>query len=160
MARELCITWTGRRRSGPWESLCADYRSRIERDLPVRDIVLRPESSKDLERRMQLEAEAVRKRLPEPTWLVVLDRSGRSYSSQDLANWLGRRIEEWPHAISFVIGSDVGLDVDLVKAARTRLSLGALTLPHQLARLILYEQLYRALSILNGIKYHRQPLST
>ena len=59
--------------------------------------------------------------------------------------------------VVFFLGSDLGLDPNLVAKCRQRLSLGPLTLPHALARLILLEQLYRALSILEGIQYHRRP---
>lgn len=160
MARELIIAWTGRRKSGPWEALCADYRQRIERDVPVRDLALRPQTGREQERRLIEEAAAMRKRLPDPCWLVALDRGGRALSSLALAEWLDRRLTDWPHAIAFALGSDIGLAPELIEQARTRLSLGPLTLPHELARLVLYEQLFRALSIRNGIKYHRQPLST
>jgi 23S rRNA (pseudouridine1915-N3)-methyltransferase len=160
MARELIIAWTGRQKGGPWEALCADYRRRIERDVRVRDLALRQQTAGDPGRRLHAEAEAIRKRLPERCWLVALDRRGRGLSSLGFADWLNRRVTEWPHAIAFVLGSDIGLAPQLIEQARTRLSLGPLTLPHDLARLVLYEQLYRALSIRNGIKYHRQPLTT
>jgi len=160
MARELIIAWTGRRKADPWEALCTDYRRRIERDLPVRDLALRPRTARPPARRVKEESQAVRKRLPKPCWLVALDSAGKRMTSNGLAEWLGRRLDGWPHPIAFVVGSDVGLDPELVRAARTRLSLGPLTLAHRLARLVLYEQLFRALSIRSGIKYHRQPLST
>ncbi len=57
-----------------------------------------------------------------------------------------------------MIGSDLGLAEEVLRGVRESISLGPLTLPHELARLVLYEQLYRALSIGAGIKYHREPL--
>jgi 23S rRNA (pseudouridine1915-N3)-methyltransferase len=89
---------------------------------------------------------------------VALDRRAKSLSSPELATWLARLREEWPHSIVFLLGSDLGLDRGLVRECRGRLSFGPMTLPHELARLVLYEQLYRALSITAGIKYHRGPL--
>jgi 23S rRNA (pseudouridine1915-N3)-methyltransferase len=71
---------------------------------------------------------------------------------------LQRRIDEWTGDLVFVIGSDLGLDQVVLEQARTRLSLGPMTLPHELARLVLYEQLYRGIGITAGIKYHREPL--
>ena len=65
---------------------------------------------------------------------------------------------EWPHPVVFVLGSDLGLGDSFLERARERLSLGKMTLPHNLARLVLYEQIYRALSITAGMKYHREPL--
>ena len=65
---------------------------------------------------------------------------------------------DWPHPVVFILGSDLGLAPSVSKACRESLSLGPMTLPHELARLVLYEQLYRALSIQARIKYHREPL--
>lgn len=79
-------------------------------------------------------------------------------SSKELASWLRQTIDDWPGDIVFLIGSDLGLDPIVLEQARTRLSFGPLTLPHELARLILYEQLYRGIGITAGIKYHREPL--
>ena len=79
-------------------------------------------------------------------------------SSEEIADWLSRLLAEWPHPLTFLLGSDLGLADPVRLGARQRLSFGPLTLPHELARLVLFEQLYRGLSIAAGIKYHRQPL--
>jgi 23S rRNA (pseudouridine1915-N3)-methyltransferase len=90
---------------------------------------------------------------------VALDRRGEAVSSETLARRLTAWRDEWPHPIAFLLGSDLGLDEETVlERARWRWSLGPLTLPHELARLVVYEQLYRALCIAAGINYHRQPL--
>ena len=78
-------------------------------------------------------------------------------SSPELSRWLERELESWPHAVSFLVGSDLGLSPAVLEAATLQLSLGPMTLPHELARLVLYEQLYRAFAIRHGIKYHRPP---
>lgn len=96
--------------------------------------------------------------LPEPSWTIALDRRGKAVSSKQLARRLADLNETWPHAIGFLVGSDLGLSESVLERCRERLSFGPVTLPHELARLVLYEQLYRALSILGGIKYHREPL--
>jgi 23S rRNA (pseudouridine1915-N3)-methyltransferase len=79
-------------------------------------------------------------------------------SSEQLAERLARLKREWPHPVAFLIGSDLGLDRPVLDQARAVLSLGPLTLSHELARVVLYEQLYRALSIEAGMSYHREPL--
>ena len=79
-------------------------------------------------------------------------------SSLEFSKRLAKTREEWPHPLVFAVGSDLGLSREVLQAARWRLSLGPMTLPHELARLVLYEQLYRALAIERGIKYHRVPL--
>lgn len=157
MARQLLILWAGRHQREPWERLCAGYRSRIERFLEVRDHWIKVRAGAGRARR-RAEGQAMLAALPEPCWTVALDRRGRARGSSQLARWLDRRLTDWPHPLAFVLGSDLGLAAEVGEAARETLSLGPLTLPHELARLVLYEQLYRALSITSGIKYHREPL--
>jgi len=158
MGRELLIVWAGRHRRDVWESLCADYRERIEHWMPVREVVVKVKPTGDDRTRLAVEGEALFAALPDPCWLVALDRRGRGLSTDELAREVGRLRREWPHPVAFVIGSDLGLDRSVLEKARLRLSLSKLTFPHELARLLLYEQLYRVLSIHAGIKYHRQPL--
>ncbi len=158
MARELLILWAGRHRRDVWESLCADYRERIERWMPVREVVVRAKSAGDDRARLAAEGEALLAALPDPCWTVALDRRGRETSTEELARRMGKLRDEWPHPVAFVLGSDLGLDRSVLDAARWRLSLSKMTFPHELARLLLYEQIYRVLSIHAGIKYHRPPL--
>jgi 23S rRNA (pseudouridine1915-N3)-methyltransferase len=157
LARELLILWAGRRRRQPWEELCADYRRRFEHELPVRDRRIKAGSGGDDPGRRRAEGEAMRAALPDPCWTIALDPRGRTADSEGFARELERLREEWPHPIAFLIGSDLGLDDDLVRSARRRLSLGPMVLGHELARLVLYEQIYRAFAIAKGIKYHRAP---
>ncbi len=155
MARELLILWAGRHRRAPWESLCDEYQSRIERYTALRDqrIKVRAGGSDSVQRRA--EGKALLAALPEPCWTIALDVRGKTSSSEALATEIRRLRDEWPHPVAFVIGSEVGLDLEVTRRARRRLSLGPMILGHQLARLVLYEQLYRAISIDRGIKYHR-----
>lgn len=156
--RELVVAWVGRSRRDPWEELCADYRQRIGRWVPVRDLPVRAQARAEGRQRLRDEGRALLAALPEPCWLIALDRRGRAPTSLELAEELAARLETWPHAIAFALGSDLGLDQAVAEGARERLSLSRLTLPHALARLLLYEQLYRALSSAAGIQYHRLPL--
>lgn len=158
MARELVVVWAGRHRRDSWESLCERYRQRIQRYIRIRDCPVRAPKSGDDRARRRREGEALVAAVPADSWLVALDRRGKMLSSKDLATWLQRRIDEWSGDLVFLIGSDLGLDPDVLERARTRLSLSALTLPHELARVVLYEQLYRSVGIRAGIKYHREPL--
>ena len=158
MTRELLICWAGRHRRDAWEDLCADYRQRIERWMPVREIVVKTKGTGEGRERRAAEGEALLAALPDPCWLIALDRRGKGLSTNDLARRLGTLQEEWPHPVAFAIGSDLGLDPAVLSAARLRLSLSALTFPHEIARLLVYEQLYRVLSIHAGIKYHRGPI--
>ena len=96
------------------------------------------------------EDERVPKRIPERAHLVLLASDGREFDSIELSRWLEDRRQEG-RELCFVVGGPKGLDLD---RCDTRLSLGRLTLPHQLARVVLLEQLYRAHRILAGEPYH------
>jgi 23S rRNA (pseudouridine1915-N3)-methyltransferase len=96
------------------------------------------------------EDERVPQRIPERAHLVLLASDGRQFDSLELSRWLEDRRQEG-RDLCFVIGGPRGLDLE---RCDTRLSLGAMTLPHQLARVVLLEQLYRAHKILAGQPYH------
>ena len=155
MGREYLIVWAGRHRRSAWEEICDRYRRRIARVTPVRELPVRVRDAGDGAARRRAEGEALLAALPDPVWLVALDPGGRALSSEELATELTRLQRDWPHPVAFALGSDVGLDPAVVERARTRLSLGPMTLSHELARAVLYEQLYRATSIAAGTGYHR-----
>jgi 23S rRNA (pseudouridine1915-N3)-methyltransferase len=96
------------------------------------------------------EDERVPKRIPERVHLVLLASDGRELDSIELSRWLEDRRQEG-RDLCFVVGGPRGLDLE---QSDTRLSLGRITLPHQLARVVLLEQLYRAHKILAGEPYH------
>lgn len=92
----------------------------------------------------------------EPGWtLVVLDEAGERMTSEGLARFLRDHEERSTPGLDFVIGSDLGIDGDLAARAAVKLSLSPMTLPHRIARLVLWEQLFRATHILGGGAYHR-----
>jgi 23S rRNA (pseudouridine1915-N3)-methyltransferase len=157
VSREFVVLWAGRHVRRGWEELCADYRRRIARHVPVRDQPVKARSGGDGAERLRAEGHALRAALPDPCWTIALDRRARARTSEDLAGHLSRLREDWPHPVAFLIGSDLGLDEAVLDAARERISFGPMVLGHELARLVLYEQLYRALCIERGIMYHRQP---
>ena len=96
------------------------------------------------------EDERVPQRIPERAHLVLLASDGREFDSIELSRWLEDRRQDG-RDLCFVIGGPRGLDLE---RCDTRLSLGRMTLPHQLARVVLLEQLYRAHKILAGEPYH------
>lgn len=88
-------------------------------------------------------------------YVIVLDRMGRPVSSEGFAGIIKQCEVEGPYQVVFVIGGPYGLSDACKKRADMILSCSAMTFPHQLARLILYEQIYRAFSIIRGQPYHR-----
>lgn len=134
-----------------------DYARRMPREWPLELIEIKPETRSDSRDTAQiLRAEALRiKRETEGAWLkVVLDEKGERASTESFA----RRLAAWDgegKRAAFVIGSADGLAPEVKETAAWMFSLSALTLPHGLARVLLAEQLYRAVSLLRGHPYHR-----
>ncbi len=157
MSRELVVLWAGRHQRSGWEELCVSYRRRIERLAPIRDLPVRARVGSDDPQRRRAEMQALLAALPQPSFPVALDSRGEALDSEAFAERLGRVRGQWPHPVAFLVGSDLGLEAGVLDQARWVLSLGPLTLSHELARVVLYEQLYRALSIGAGMSYHREP---
>lgn len=86
---------------------------------------------------------------------VALDRNGRVMSSEDLAAWFEKAMLDSVDLISFIIGGPYGLARSAIDESDQMLSMGAMTLPHQMARLLLLEQIYRAFTIIKGEPYHK-----
>ncbi|HVF96888.1 MAG TPA: 23S rRNA (pseudouridine(1915)-N(3))-methyltransferase RlmH [Flavisolibacter sp.] len=107
----------------------------------------------DLKKR---EGDTILSLLKEGDYLVALDERGRLVSSEGLANLLQQRANESTRQLVFLIGGAFGLDQKVLKAAKFQWSLSHLTFPHQLVRLILAEQVYRACTILQNEKYHHK----
>ncbi len=100
------------------------------------------------------ERELTEARIPEDSRVIALAEGGETWTSEQLAEQVGRWEMEG-RDITFVIGGADGLPAVVLNDAERRWSLGPLTLPHELARVIVYEQLYRAHTIRRGEKYHR-----
>ena len=158
MARELVIVWAGRHHRSGWEEICTTYRRRISHMATVRDLPVRAKAASEDPQRLRIEGHALLAALPRPSYPIALDSRGESVDSSQLAERLARIKTDWPHPVAFLIGSDLGLDQTVLDEARWVLSLGRLTLSHELARVVLYEQLYRTLTIEAGMSYHREPL--
>ena len=102
------------------------------------------------------EAKAIAAQLPAAGLVIALDEHGKTLGSDDFAKRIARWRDDGKQALSFVIGGADGLDPAFVKAADLTLSFSPLTWPHQLVRIMLAEQLYRATTILSGHPYHRE----
>jgi 23S rRNA (pseudouridine1915-N3)-methyltransferase len=107
------------------------------------------------ERVREAEAERILARIPSGFALVALTRAGEGTSSRELASYLRELGTRSAPGAVFVIGGAFGLDASVLDRADRRLSLSEMTLPHEMARLVLAEQLYRAGTILRGEPYHK-----
>jgi len=135
----------------------AEYRKRLSHWLPLDLTEITPGQrgkGRDAARAMREEGERVLAAVPPQTWVIALDGRGKMHSSEDLA----KRLEHWRgqgRDLAFLIGGPEGHAPDVLTRADETFSLGPLTLPHMLVRLVLAEQLYRAAALLAGHPYHR-----
>ena len=134
-----------------------DYEARAGRYFTLESIEVQPRrtGSADPTRVKRDEAEALLRRLPADLESFALTRNGRSIDTRGLADRLERMATYGAAGAAFVIGGAYGLDDTVIEKCRNRLSLSDLTLPHELARLVLAEQLYRAGTLLRGEPYHK-----
>lgn len=159
MRLQICAV--GRLKAGPERDLVKRYAERLEAlgrtiGLAPLDIVELDESrARRPEDRKADEAERLLAAVG-PARLVALDEAGRSLSSEAFAAEIGRWRDAGTASLAFAIGGADGHGPPLVQRAALALSFGAMTYPHQIVRLLLCEQLYRAATILAGHPYHRQ----
>lgn len=160
-AMRIVVIAVGRLKQGPERELSEDYRRRVRaigQRLSVREIEIieiRESRAAEAERRRIEESIAVANVIPEGAATVILDQHGENLDSAALAALLQKwRTQDRP-AICFVVGAADGLAASLFERAQLRLAFGAATWPHQLVRIMLLEQLYRAASIIAGHPYHR-----
>jgi 23S rRNA (pseudouridine1915-N3)-methyltransferase len=104
---------------------------------------------------LSTEGEAIARKLAPRDYMVPLDRSGHEFDSEQLAAWLDSLSTNMGGWVSFIIGGPLGLSKELLDRADKVFSLSRLTLTHEMSRLLLLEQLYRAFTILRGEKYHK-----
>ena len=136
-----------------------DFTKRVSRYFPVEwKIIPVPKNSGTLpEEELKIkEAELIMSLLKKDDYLVVLDEKGQMFTSERLAAFLGSRSNQSIKNLVFLIGGAFGLDAAIVARANHKWSLSALTFPHQLVRLVVTEQLYRACTILKNEKYHHK----
>ena len=158
---KLVLAAVGRMKAGPERELLDRYVSRARataRALGVSgfDLVEIDEGrGRSAAERKRDEAAALRARLPAGAVLIALDERGRSWPSPAFAECVGRIIDGGAQGLALAVGGPDGLDEAFRAGAREVVSFGAATMPHQLARIVLAEQVYRAMTILTGHPYHR-----
>ncbi|MEK4034202.1 23S rRNA (pseudouridine(1915)-N(3))-methyltransferase RlmH [Methylocystis sp. IM3] len=153
----ICV---GRLKAGPEREIYARYAERIAalRRIGLEGLDLREldeSKARNAAERMAREAEDMLAVLPADAGLVVFDERGRAADSAAFANFIGRERDAGRKALWFAVGGSEGLDASIRARATTVFSFGAMTLPHQLVRILAAEQIYRAMTILSGHPYHR-----
>lgn len=149
----ITVAAVGRFRRGGLRDLYADYAARLSWPVTLQEVVARKAAAGAALRGE--EGRLLAAALPGRALLICLDRSGRALSSEDFAARLGDWRDAGVQDVAFAIGGAEGLAPALLERAELRLSLGPMTWPHMLVRVLLMEQLYRAQTILAGHPYHR-----
>jgi 23S rRNA (pseudouridine1915-N3)-methyltransferase len=158
---KVTIVAVGRLKAGPERELANRYLERakaagkrLQFDFAVREV---PESQAGSATvRKDQEAAGILGPAPTKSILVTLDQAGQSVDSKRLAAMLADWRDDGAMEVLFAIGGADGLARQVLDAARLRLSFGAMTWPHQMARIMMAEQCYRAVTILSGHPYHRE----
>lgn len=157
----LVVIAVGRLKQGPERELAERYRERFDdigrklgfRGLEIHEI---PESrARDGQSRIAEEAAAISAAIPPKSILIALDERGDSIDSHGFAQHLARWRDDQVGNTIFIIGGADGLSPELRRMAKMRMAFGSATWPHQMVRVMLLEQVYRAATILAGHPYHR-----
>ncbi|MBX6379982.1 MAG: 23S rRNA (pseudouridine(1915)-N(3))-methyltransferase RlmH [Thermoflavifilum aggregans] len=152
------VIWAIAKKTDPkLEKAISEYAERLNHFIPLHTELIPPaQPTTDFQAARRIEADRVLQRLREKDYLVLLDEHGKAFSTTEWAAWMAERQMENISRLIFVIGGAYGMDEQLKQKARLMISLSRLTFPHQLARLILTEQLYRVFTILHHQPYHHE----
>lgn len=148
---KIKVAWIGKTKEPAIQSLTDEYLKRISRYAQVEGLPLRDEAAL-----LQIcgRAAAGKSTSAGKSTLVLMDSRGKQYSSEEFARFLGDYQDRNPLTLVFAVGPADGFSEETRTMAQHTLSLGSLTLAHELARVVLLEQLYRAFTILKGHPYH------
>lgn len=155
---KIVVAAVGKVKAGHFEAGCQDYLGRLAHSFPTRVVEVKDApraAGGSPERWKAQEAVGILGTLPPGGRLVALDERGANLTSVAFAEWLGRLRDQSVPTLVFAIGGPDGLDESVRQKAERVISFGAMTMPHELVRLVLLEQLYRAGTILAGSPYHR-----
>jgi 23S rRNA (pseudouridine1915-N3)-methyltransferase len=155
---KLCLLCVGRLSIGYLREGAADFEARLRRYAPLRIVELKEEKGgkNDPVFIRRQEGRRILDRIPQGAFVVALDERGRSISSEALAGMLERHMLDSTPELTLIIGGAYGLSDEVKQRAELLLSLSDMTLTHQMARLLLLEQLYRGFTIVRNEPYHNR----
>jgi 23S rRNA (pseudouridine1915-N3)-methyltransferase len=151
---KIKIVWVGKTKEAAIQALTDEYLKRISRYVPVEGLVLRDESALLQMCGRAAQAQASKTTNAGKSTLVLMDSRGKQLSSEEFARFLGEYQDRNPLPLVFAVGPADGFSETARSAAQHTISLGKMTLAHELARVVLLEQVYRAFTILKGHPYH------
>ena len=156
----ITIITVGTLKEGYLKEAVAEYKKRLSQYARVDEINIKEEKIQneddlsEVKRALDSEADKILSAIPKGAGKIALCVEGKQYDSPSLATLIGKMVDE-RGKITLIIGSSHGLSENVKRAADIRLSVSALTFPHQLMRVVLLESLYRSFTILAGKKYHK-----
>jgi len=155
----LAIVAVGKLREPFYRAGVDEYITRIRHFLPIEQIEVPTgtgeESNGKGKGALGKEAASIEKHLPAEGRVVALDPAGKLMTTEEFSGWLQEAMNASVSRVSFVVGGAWGLSSGLSDRAHLKLSLSPMTFPHELARLVLAEQIYRALTLWKGLPYHK-----
>ncbi|MEK7641948.1 MAG: 23S rRNA (pseudouridine(1915)-N(3))-methyltransferase RlmH [Patescibacteria group bacterium] len=147
---KIAIIVIGKEKDFSAHEAVAEYSSRIAHYIPIEWTYIPASDASEEGKRITRALETY----DTGSHVVALDEKGKEYSSVDFSKFIQTRMNEGLKSLVFLIGGSYGLGDEVRARAKTTIALSQLTFPHQLVRLILAEQMYRACTILKGEKYH------
>lgn len=142
-------------KDAPLKTLEAEYEKRLQAFVKLETITVPACKKDDRTEAQQEEAEDLEKHLDPHALLVALDERGQTMTSEEFAVWLGKVRDFGEGKVQFLIGGSHGLHPELMNKAKLRLAFSKMTFTHEMIRVFLKEQLYRACTILAGKTYHK-----
>ena len=154
---KLRFVWVGKTKSAPVRELIREYAARLEKfvSVEVTELRDRDDVGGNARRIVDKEGEDILSRTADAPFVVALDERGRELDSRELAKLIERHRLAATKEIAFVIGGHGGLAGEVIERADLVLALSRMTLTHQLARVFLLEQIYRAFTIIHGLPYQK-----
>ncbi len=152
---KLRIIWIGKTKDPSLSALASDFLQRLQRFVPVEITEIKDPRTGDDRRQMAVEEERLLAALDSTDRVVVLDAAGKTWNSPQFATFLGKHLDSDPRRLTFIIGGYNGLTGNVKSRAERTLSLSPLTFTHEMSRMILAEQLYRAMCILKNHPYSK-----
>ncbi|MGE0131616.1 MAG: 23S rRNA (pseudouridine(1915)-N(3))-methyltransferase RlmH [Blastocatellales bacterium] len=151
----LHFVWIGKTRDRNCAALTSDYLERIKRFASCEVSELKEQQSGDEKRVIAAEGRKLISAIERDDFVVLLDEGGSEFTSLRFAEFIGQRRQAGIKRLAFVIGGFAGVSDEIKERANTRLALSRMTLTHELARVVLTEQIYRAFTLLEGLPYHK-----
>lgn len=150
--------WLGSHAEPEFGNAIEKYLGRIRHFVPVEILEVPPERGRQKKNDaaiMHAQSARLIEAIPSRGLRVVMDERGAMLDSLKFSKWLEKLTVEQPYGVNFIMGGDVGMDDSVRQAADKLIALSPMTMPHELARVVLLEQIYRACTLMRNIRYHK-----